>query len=216
MFDLPHTIKTALGWVEAHQQDLREMQQWRQQLDHYRQQLASVAQYLDNGVAMSDRFEERDATWGMGDACPGAAGGIDLWSVVRIDPDGDIPSQQLEICQRIVLARNARYNEQVRVLRRLRDDNAQLRRLSQARAAGGDSQGALAANDNDVARFVARSETGMQYAQLAMVAYDGYIAELERTQAQLAKRALGGDQAGGIVQGIALKAALEAARGRER
>lgn len=217
--DLPHTIKTAIGWVEAHAQDLREVQQWQREIAHYRQQLTTAARFVDRSLAMSDRFEQRAADHGMAEACPGATGLPALWSPGALDPRGDIRAQQLLNCQRIVLARNARYNEQVALLRRIRENDATLRQLGAARAQAGERQGALAANDNDIARFFARAETDMAYARSAIAAYDGLVVEFEQAQAQLARLALEGEGAGslgGIVQGVVLRGALEAARGRDR
>lgn len=225
--DPPHTVKTVLGWIESHKQDLKELQQWKRQIDHYTQQLTTLANFMDQPMLMSDDFKERPADYNMAMECPGSSGGLNLsslWSSFTLDPEGDIGAQQLELCQRIVLAKNARYNEQVRMLKRIRDNSSQLQRLAGARSSVGGSQGALAANDNDVSRFMARAENDMQYTQTALLAYDGYIASLKENQSLLATKALSGKSnegpfsslMGSIVQGAALKGALEVARQRER
>lgn len=225
--DPPHTVKTVLGWVESHKQDLKEIKQWKDQISHYTQQLTTLANFMDQPMLMSDDFRERPADYNMAIECPGSSGGLSmssLWSSFTLDPQGDIGAQQLELCQRIVLAKNARYNEQVRMLKRIRDNSSQLQRLAGARSSVGKSQGALAANDNDVARFLARAENDMQYTQTALMAYDGYIVSLKENQSLLANKALSGKTdrgpisglMGSIVQGAALKGALEVARQRDR
>lgn len=225
--DPPHTVKTVLGWIESHKQDLKEIQQWRNQINHYTQQLTTLAKFMDQPMLMSDDFKERPADYNMAAECPGSSGGLSissLWSSFTLDPQGDIRAQQLELCQRIVLAKNARYNEQVRMLKRIRDNSAQLQQLASARSSVGQSQGALAANDNDVSRLMARAENDMQYTQTALMAYDGYIVSLKENQTLLANQALSGKTETGpfsqlmgtIVQGAALKGALEVARQRDR
>jgi len=78
----------------------------------------------------------------------------------------------------------------------------------------GTSQGALAANDNEVQRFVARNAMDVDYWQAQMKAYDSYILGLKDDQSRLARRALRGDKdsllapLGQLVQAVTLKAAL--------
>ncbi|MEB1200351.1 hypothetical protein VDQ11_22010, partial [Xanthomonas campestris pv. campestris] len=72
---------------------------------------------------------------------------------------------QMKVCTRMVLAKNAKYNESVRMLKRLIERNNQFKAIEAQRDRGGTSQGALAANDNEVQRFVAQNAMDLDYWQ---------------------------------------------------
>ncbi|KAB7772759.1 hypothetical protein CEK65_20395, partial [Xanthomonas sp. LMG 12459] len=74
------------------------------------------------------------------------------------------------------------------------------------------SQGALAANDNEVRRFAAQNAMDLDYWNAQMKAYDSYIVALKDDQSRLARRALNGnkdDLLGQVVQAGVLAGALQ-------
>nr|WP_278185453.1 hypothetical protein [Xanthomonas translucens] len=139
--------------------------QYTQELGHYKQQLISLPRLNLGESTMPDNFEERPQDYGLEDTCPGAKitglkGLLDKFKSLAPNYEGDMVEEQLKICARMVLAQNAQYNESVRMLKRLIQRNTQFNKQVQPqRDSGGTSQGALAANDNEVHRFVAQNAT---------------------------------------------------------
>ncbi|MDH4909763.1 hypothetical protein [Xanthomonas axonopodis] len=200
------------------------LSQYQKEYAHYQQQLIKLQSLNLTGPTMEDNFTERDLNYGVDDACPGA-GGDDMVSIVgnaiksqmpklSLDMQGDLVTQQLKVCQLLVMTDNARYNESVRMLKRLVQRNEEFKNKIQSQREGvGTSQGALAANDNEVARFMTQNSMDLDYWQAKIKAYDSYELALKNDQKRLAKRALNGDKGpnkilGQLVQAAALKTAL--------
>ncbi|MBB4709618.1 hypothetical protein [Xanthomonas arboricola] len=195
------------------------LSQYQKEYAHYQQQLIKL-QSLNFGITnMEDNFTERDPNYGMAAACSGAGSGLGsiMTSIKSMLPnmDGNLVTEQTKICQLMVMTENARYNESVRMLKRLIQRNKEFDQKIQSQRKGvGTSQGALAANDNEVARFVAQNSMDLDYWQAKLKAYDYYEASLKSDQRKLTKRAFDGNKEGGIplvtqlVQAAALKAAL--------
>jgi len=193
------------------------LKQYQQQLDHYKQQLIQLQRLNLGESTMADNFAERPQDYGLEDTCPGASGSgltglLDKFKSLAPNFQGDMVQEQLKVCARMVLAQNAQYNESVRMLKRLIQRNNQFNKQVQAqRDSGGTSQGALAANDNEVHRFVAQNAMDLDYWQAQMTAYDNYIVSLKDDQARLSRKALDGDKnlLGQFVQAAVLAKALD-------
>ncbi|MEB1610479.1 hypothetical protein VDQ74_11330 [Xanthomonas campestris pv. campestris] len=195
------------------------LSQYQKEYAHYQQQLIKL-QSLNLGITnMEDNFTERDPSYGMAEACPGTGGGLGsiMTSIKNMLPNmnGNLVTEQTKICQLMVMTDNARYNESVRMLKRLIQRNVDFeQKIQLQRKSVGTSQGALAANDNEVSRFMAQNSMDLDYWQAKLKAYDYYEASLKSDQRRLTKRALNGNKEGGIplvgqlVQAAALKAAL--------
>ncbi|MFC6839684.1 hypothetical protein [Xanthomonas theicola] len=191
--------------------------QYQQQLQHYQQQLIKLQRLNLGQSPMADNFAERPQGYGLEDSCPGAnasglSGLLQQFKSLAPDMQGKLNEEQLKVCARIVMAQNAQYNETVRMLKRLIDRNNQFKTVvEKQRDNVGTSQGALAANDNEVRRFATQNTMDLNYWQAQMQAYDTYIVALKDDQSRLARRALEGNKGnllGQIVQTVALKAAL--------
>jgi hypothetical protein len=226
--DVIHTIQNIFTqlWTEskdAAQYSWDKAEQARhlaQMVKEYEAQLSGIVNFMDASMSMGADFKERsasDVAKIAANRCPGSKGMpslSELWRSFIPDPSKDIEEQQLELCQRIVMAESERYNEQVRMLKRIVDNSKQLERLARQREAmgAGANPGELDSNSNDIERFTARASMDMQYAQTVMTAYDGYIASLQTSQQELAMQAMRGERKpwGTVVQGATLKGALEA------
>jgi hypothetical protein len=225
--DVVHTIQNILTQVWAESKDAaqyswdkaEQARHLAQMVKDYEAKLSSMANFMDDSMKMGADFKERsadDIARITKERCPGARGTASLsslWKSFVPNMSGDIAEQQLEICMRIVMAESERYNEQVRMLKRIVENSKQLERLAKVREGmgAGATAGELSSNSNDIERFTARGSMDMQYTQTVLIAYDGYIASLQKDQQYLARQAMRGKGSpwGSVVQGAVLKGALE-------
>ena len=225
--DLAHTIQNIFTqlWVEGQEavkwgQDYAEqVAQTRQMLEEYRAKISGAANFMDSAMLMGDQFQERSpddiAKLARNRCGAGASTSAmsDLWKRFVPDMSGDIKKQQLKVCAQIVLMESERYNEQVKMLRRIRESSDELARLDQVRSSYGSDAtlGDMTNSNNDISRFAARGSMDMDYFRTAMITYDGFIASLRSDQQDLALAAMRGKRVpwGSVTQGATLKAALE-------
>ncbi|ALN83218.1 hypothetical protein LA76x_5116 [Lysobacter antibioticus] len=196
----------------------KEAKRWNDTYSHYQQQLIKLQRLNFDSPQMADTFPLRPDDYGLQDMCPagGEGGGVrermtGLLRQIAPKMDGNIVEEQKAICQRMVLAENAKYNESVRMLKTLIQRNQQFQQIEAQRDGASSNQGALAANDNEAQRFMVRTSMDLDYWQARMKAYNDYIESLKWDQSRLAKRALQGNRGsllGQVVQAAALKAAL--------
>lgn len=193
---------------------------WKDQYDHYQQQLIKLKRLNFMASRFINQFPERDANYGMEAACPSGEGFPtsfqDALRQVLPDPKGDPVKEQHKICQRIVLMENAKYNETVGVMKTLVQRQQEFDQIESQRAGSGTSEGKLAANDNEVRRFMARATMDVEFWQARMTAYDTYIAALKQDKDRMGQCAMRGcgngwkKLIGTVVQAAALKVALSA------
>jgi uncharacterized coiled-coil protein SlyX len=205
---LEEYAKTAARWEQT-------LQNYQQQVAHYQQQLIELQNLNFQMRQLQNTFPKREDDWGLKESCPGATGisGLINGLIPKVLPAvGDNVSEtQQEICGMIVMAQNAKYNKTIDMLDDLvTAQNDYMAKIDAQRDDGGTSQGALAANDNETQRFLARTSVNLQFWQTDMAAYDEYIASLKRQQAFQAKHAMEGskDIVGQIVNAGALAGAL--------
>lgn len=210
-------VEDPLAISKMVQEYIETAQRWKQTADHYQQQLIKFKKLTFVASQFADDFSLRDATYGMED-CPGSdkfpISVDDLLKTVKPDLKGDVIKEQRKICQRIVLAKNNKYNDTVMMMRTLIQRQRELQSIELQRTAVGTNQGALAANDNEIQRLLTRATMDLDFWQSRSSAYDGYISALQEDSDRLAKCAMRGcsngleDLVGNIVQAAALKAAL--------
>ncbi|MEH6421272.1 hypothetical protein [Pseudomonas sp. CGJS7] len=201
--------KQAKRWNET-------ISQYQKTMDHYQQQIIKLQRLNFGQKPMEDSFPPRPADYGMDDMCPGPGKGIkeQLTKAFRQAMpklEGNVVDEQQAICQRMVYAENLKYNESVSMLHTLMQRSREFEQIENQRDSVSSSQGALAANDNEAYRFVARNQLELDYWQARMKAYDDYIAALKWDHTRLAKRALRGKKGSldGIVPIDAIKSALK-------
>lgn len=187
-------------------------------VEHYRQQLISLGGMSITPTAMNDpngdfpRIDDPD--YGVQHACRANSDGVvgAVKTLFQPSADKDILEQQLDICRRIVRAENLKYNVTVDYLNNLRRRQRELGTLDARRGSVGKEQGRLQAVAYDVQRFQQASKMDMDNWQAMILAYDSYIAQLNRYQQRLAQRALRGKQPDiltAVVQGKVLQEVLE-------
>src|SRR3546814_13336456 len=89
-----------------------------------------------------------------------------------------------------------RYNEQVKMLKRVRRSSDELARLDQVRGSYGNDAtlGDMTGSNNDISRFAARGSMDLDSFRTAMITYDGLIASLRSDQQDLELAAISGNR----------------------
>lgn len=184
--------------LEDRAQFIEQGKRWIETKNHIERQMIKLQQLQFGRSVMADDFPDRPVDYGMEDRCPGPSGGLQALKGRFIPQmDGNIVEQQLNLCQRAVLAENAKYNDSVKMLRTLIKRNEEFARIDEQRKNEvGENPGALEANSNEAQRFVIRTKMDLDYWQARMRAYDDYILALQNDQSRLARRALEGKKSG--------------------
>lgn len=228
VYDNLHTLKNVMGWMEAHKQDLKEIDQWKKQAEHYKQQLADAQKIFDaQSMTMTMDFTERPLNFGMQGSCQDKTGNGDKaisdkitsvpmsYAPIKSDPKGEIKKEQLKVCQQIVFMQNSKYNEMIKMLKNIQQRDKELKKLDEYRKGVGTSEGRLATSSNQFSAFMARASMDLQYSQTAIATYEGYIAHLKGEQEKLALRAMKGDDSSlfkSLAQGAILRGSFTAIR----
>lgn len=194
------------------------VQQYTAVIQHYEQQLISLQNLNVNLLQATNSFTKRDKSVDLKLFCPGASTPIiDIAAMVKqftANLAGNIASQQQQVCSQISQLRDQKFNDTVEFIQTLTDDNnKEILQIETQRNNVGTAEGALAANQNETARYVARTNTNMQTWQGKMNAYGVQIEFLMAQQSALATRAMEGDRSnpnlwGEATQAVVLGAAL--------
>lgn len=206
-------IQTARHLAEFREQLAR----WRATVAHYQQQLIRLRGMEFAPTAMDAAFPEVPEEYGVEDACRKGDTGVigEITEFFRPSADAEIIEQQLLICKRIVKAENMKYNETVRFLNNMRARQQALARIDTARAGVGTEQGRLQSINFDLERYEKSTKMDHDRWSAMIVAYDNYIASLNRFQVRLSERALKGKQPdvfSAVVQGEVLRRTLREMR----
>ena len=206
--DLPHTVKTALGWVAQYQQmieDYKGQIEQLQTLNKQYEQALVTGQGYSGSAGLRESFGERALDEGLVERCGTAP---------ARHPKG---TEQHAYCSAIVRTENRRFNAVVAMLEDVEARDAELREAYEERAGiQAEEEGKLASNTNRILSIQGQLQNDMQNAESLMNAYDTSLRALRENHVRVANEALTGSAGSQVAQGVALKAALQAARGRER
>lgn len=206
--DVPHTIKTILGWIAQYQQMWQDYQSQIDQLrsleKQYQQALVAGATY-EGSPGHREQFTERGLDDGVADRCG---------TEPRNNPAG---VEQHMYCSAIVNTENRRFNAMVAMLEDVEARDGELRATYAERAGiGADEQGKLASNSNRILAIQGQLQNDVQNAETLLGAYDATLRTLQADQVRAANKTFRSSGTDELVQGVALKLALRAARVRER
>lgn len=210
VIDLPHTVKTALGWVAQYQQMLEQYKQQLEQTTTLNQQLEQMyvkGEAYDGQPGHRQQFSPRGLDVGVAERCG---------TEPRKHPRG---AEQFEYCVAIVRTENHRFNAVVTMLEDVERRDQELQAAYAERSAiRQEEQGKLESNTNRILAIQSQLQNDVQNSATLMDAYAAAIAKLEQDQDRVARQALGGSGGigGDLAQGVALRLALQAARTRER
>lgn len=210
VIDVPHTIKTALGWIAQYQQMINNYRQEIEQLQtlnkQYEQALVN-GDTFDGEPGYREKFEQRLLNDGVEESCG---------SEPKNNPVGP---QQYDYCVAIVRTENRRFNAMVRMLEDVEERDRQLKEaVEERRRIGKDEQGKLESNTNRILSLQSQLQNDVQNSATLMDAYEAALTSLREDQIRTANTALKSQSTllGNATQGAALKLALRAARARER
>lgn len=192
------------------------VQQYSAVLQHYQQQLIQLQSLNFTLLQAQNNFSKRDPGQDVQLFCPGSTTSlIDIRALAGqfiANLSGNITQQQQQVCSNLVQLQDAKFNETVDLIQKLTDENnTEISQIEAQRNSVGTAQGALAANQNETARYVARTNNDIQSWQTKMQAYDVQIGFLKAQQVALARRAMNGDSNNPNLLGEATQAAVMAA-----
>ncbi len=206
--DVPHTVKTALGWVAQYQQMIEDYKRQFEQLQtlnkQYEQALITGQAYAGS-KGYRERFQPREEDAGVVERC------------------GTRPARhsrgeaQLGYCISIVRTENRRFNALVALLDDVDARDEELRAAYAERASiDAEEEGKLASNSNRILSIQSQLQNDVESGERLLAAYDTALGLLREEHVRLANEALNGKPGQALAQGVALKVALRAARERDR
>lgn len=207
--DLPHTVKTALGWVAQYQQMIEDYKQQGEQLrslDKQFEQSLVTGQGYDGEKGHRENFTELAADEGVAERCGTTA------------PKTPKGTELHAYCVSIVRTENRRFNALVAMLDDVNARDRELRAAYEERnGIREEEEGKLASNTNRILSIQGQLQNDVQSGERLTSAYDSALRGLRDNHVRLANEALGSASATDpMVQGALLKLALRGARERDR
>jgi hypothetical protein len=207
-------INTYSQKIEDAKEYSEQAMRWKRTLDQYRQQLTQLSNFFATlKMPITLDLAEREENYGMSRRCPSADGDLSISGAISIiapDLNGDIPGQQLRICQQTVILENRKYNELVKTVQHAKDRQKELDKLT-ANFTKSTDQGAVAANQAQAQALMGQTLAELQYSASKVQAYDGMVAALDEDRQDLATRAFKGENVaiGTIIKTATLAGALK-------
>lgn len=206
--DLPHTVKTAIGWMAQYQQMIEDYQRQVEQLQtldrQYEQALVTGEAYTGSR-GHRERFQPRGDDDGLAERC-----GTKPARHARGE-------EQRSYCISIVRTENRRFNAVVAMLADVDERDAELQAAYAERASiGREEEGKLASNSNRILSIQSQLQNDVESGERLLAAYDTALRALRENHVRVANEVLQGRPGEAVVQGAALKLALRAARERDR
>lgn len=207
-------INSLLNQINTYTQKFQDATQYAREIQHMTQQLTQLDQlFATLGLNMTS-INEKTATelnQAIADRCNGSGGFLsDVFSTIGLDMNGDIVAQQKVKCTQIVNLQFKQFNEQVRMLKKLEDTQAKIKRI-ETQMASSSGNGQMDTNVAQTEKLMTQVLADAQYTETVIRTYEGMIKMVEEDQRQLAKRGLKGEHSilGTVVSTAALATALQ-------
>jgi hypothetical protein len=207
-------INSLLNQINTYTQKFQDYAQYAAEIKHMTQQLTQLGQLFNTlGLNMTSINEKtaQDLSDTVKDRCSGNTSILsDVFSSIGLDMNGDIAAQQKVKCIQIVNLQFDQFNEQVRLLKKLKETQAQIKKI-EGQMAVSKENGAMDTNVAQTAKLTAQLLADTQYTETVIRTYEGMIKMVEEDQRQLAKRAMKGENTliGEILSTTALATALK-------
>jgi hypothetical protein len=210
---LNHMLTQINTWMQQGQdysEYAQQAQRWYQTYQHYQQQLVRLqGLFMSQGLSLERPLAEVPDDWNVQSKCGGGFSVANL--VSALTPGDDVIEKQREICGRIQMAQNRKFNATVRFMREIAPKlDQKLSEIRQRRNSSND-EGNMTAVAVDAQNFNNWMNGEFQSWDMQMKMYDNYVVTLQETQKTLAEVALKGDKSraiGSPVKTTALQGAL--------
>lgn len=210
---LNHMLTQINTWMQQGQdyaEYAQEAQRWYQTYQHFQQQLVRAqGLFMGQGLSLEQPLALVADDWNVRNKCGGTFSIANL--VGALTPGEDIVEKQREVCARIQVAHNRKFNATARFMRdiapRLDQKIAEIR----SRRNSSNEEGNMRAVAVDAQNFDNWMSAEFKTWEMQVAMYDNYIATLQETQRTLAEVALKGDRSrtiGSPVRTGALQGAL--------
>lgn len=202
---LNHMLTQVNTWMQQGQdyaEYAQEAQRWYQTYQHYQQQLVRAqGLFMGQGLSLDRPLAEVPDDWNVKSKCGGDFSLANL--VSALTPGEDFIEKQREICGRLQVAHNRKFNATVRFMREVVPKlDQKLGEIRQRRNSSND-EGNMTAVAVDAQNFNNWMNAEFQGWDMQVKMYDNYIVTLQETQRTLAEVALKGDKSRAI--GIPVK-----------
>lgn len=206
----------AKRWTDTMKQYSSTIQHYAAQVAFWQQQLVKLQSLNFQLFALQNQFKRIPDDYGMTDECPGVSGGLagDITSALQSflpNMGGDVVKQQKQICQMIVLSKNAKYNMTVDYLQYVAAASKDLAsiqtdRMTKVDQSPGNLQSVMEASQ----RYGESLSTAKEHWESNMSQQDIQIQMLQQMQSTLARRAMNGQPSpiGTLVNVAAMKVAF--------
>lgn len=191
-----HFLTQLNTWMQQGQdysEYAQQAQRWYQTYQHYQQQLVRVqGLFMGQGLSLERPLVEVEDDWNVQSKC---GAGFSLSNLAsRLTSGGDIVQKQREICGRIQVAQNRKFNATVRFMREIAPQLDRKLAEIRSRRNSSNDEGNIAAVAVDAQNFNNWMSAEFQSWDMQVKMYDNYIATLQETQKTLAEVALKGDK----------------------
>lgn len=188
-------------------------QRWYQTYRHYQQQMVKVqGMFMTLGVSPDKELQAVPEKQGVAERCGSVSLSVKaLLQQFSLNPGGNITQQQRDLCARIQIANNRKYNAAVRFVNEISPALDKHLAALKERRNSSNEEGNLRAVAADMAAFDAWMAAQFQNWETQSKMYDAYIGTMQDTQRMLSAIALNGraGPVGQVIKTTALRAALE-------
>lgn len=217
--DIANIIQATLNQINtysARYQDAAEyseqLMRWKRTLEQYQNQLIQIqGVVMAFGLPQGQPVTKVPENYMVAERCGGGFNLSSLTQVFQINPTGNIVEQQKQLCANIQRMQNTKFNYTVDFFTQYAPMLQNELKESEARRNSSNTQGNVAAADNDALRIGNTADANFQIWQANIQAYDSYIASMENNQRILARGAMKGKESllGTMIKTATLKGALE-------
>lgn len=219
VIDIANVIQSTLNQINTYTarfQDIaeytEEMARWKRTLEQYQNQLIQMQGIvMAFGLPPGQPVTKVQPDYMVAERCGGGISMSSLTKVFQINATGNIIEQQKQLCANIQRMENIKFNYTVDFVTKYAPQMQEALKKSEARRNSSNTQGNVAAADNDALRIGNTADANFQEWQANIQVYDSYIASMENNQRILARVAMKGKETvlGTMIQTGALKGALE-------
>lgn len=213
-----HTLQNIITQLYGMGSDAAEygeqLMRWRRQLQEFQRYIAKLQGFASAfNIPYNTNMQKVPVMWGVEQHCGSSSmlNPRELLNSFSLNPEGNVLQQQRDICARIQIAKNEKYNYTVEFMETIKPNlEAELRQLRARRDTSSDP-GDVSAASGDNGALSNNIQLQFQTWEAQMNGYDAYIVSMEDSNRVLAQSALKGKKGAltrEVIKTLALKRAL--------